>query len=152
MKLILGLLLLIISTFISYILSDKFKKRRVYYQNFRLFNSKLKNELVFTKKSIVELIDKKSCDDFMMNLNNYYQSGSEHSTFTFLKNDEIDFFYDYVKTIGNGDEVSQLEYVNAMDIEINKFLLEAEQNEKKYKTLYIKIGFLIGLILLIIIL
>ena len=153
MKLILGVLLLIISTFIGYIFSEKYKKRKNYYQNFRLFNSRLKNELIFTKKSILELIDLKEFDDFIINLNNYFNNVNiEELSLPYLNNEEINFFYDYAKRIGSGDKDSQLQYVNEIDVEISKRFIDAEEKEKKYKALYVKIGFLIGLILLIIVL
>ena len=151
MKFFLGIILLILSTFIGYIFSEKYVKRRIFYQNFHFFNTELQKEISFSKKSILELIDNKNDNDFMLAVFNYFNNNVSDFRLTYLKIEEIDFFKLYLNTIGGGDNTSQLQNLNVISLEIDKHLSEAENNEKKYKTLYVKIGFLIGLILLIII-
>lgn len=151
MKLFLGIIILILSTFIGYILSEKFSKRRVFYKNFRLFNTELEKEISFTKRTILELIEDKKDNDFNLIVFNYFNKNVLDFNLSYLKIEELDCFKIYLKTIGSSNDISQLQYLKTINIELDKRLLDAEANEKKYKTLYVKIGFLIGLILLIII-
>lgn len=149
--LFLGIILLILSTFVGYILSEKFSKRRAFYKNFRLFNTELEKEISFTKRTMLELIEGKKDNDFSLIVFNYFNNNVLDFNLSYLKVEELDFFKIYLKTIGSSNDISQLQYLTATNLEIDKRLSEAEANEKKYKTLYVKIGFLIGLILLIII-
>ncbi len=65
---------------------------------------------------------------------------------------EVHKVLEYFEKIGRFDKETQLEYLN----NVNKIIIEKQQasslDEKKYNALYIKLSFLIGLILLIIVL
>ena len=88
--------------------------------------------------------------DFNKFLCKYVRNREIVENINYLNSDEQGFFVNYITTIGNGDVVSQLNFVNSAKIEIEKNLNEAIENDKKYKILYLKIGFLIGLILLVV--
>ncbi len=151
MKLFIGFLLLIISTFLGYILSEKFNKRKIFYQRFQVFNNKLKNEIAFSKKTINELVLSLDLDnDFNKKLYAYIKENNTDEKINYIKNEEYEFFLNYLTSIGNGNVDSQLNFINNAEQEIKKYLSESIDNEKKYRILYIKIGFLIGLILLIV--
>lgn len=151
MNVFLGLMLLAISTFISYILSDKYRKRKDFYKKFTIFNEKLISELNFSKKTLIEMISNlEDNSDFNKFLCKYVRNREIVENINYLNSDEQGFFVNYITTIGNGDVVSQLNFVNSAKIEIEKNLNEAIENDKKYKILYLKIGFLIGLILLVV--
>jgi len=151
MNVFLGLMLLAISTFISYILSDKYRKRKDFYKKFTIFNEKLISELNFSKKTLIEMISNlEDNSDFNKFLCKYVKNREIVENINYLNSDEQGFFVNYITTIGNGDVVSQLNFVNSAKIEIEKNLNEAIENDKKYKILYLKIGFLIGLILLVV--
>ncbi len=151
MKIFFGFLLLVACVLISYILSDKYRKRKLFYLKFEFFNKKLMNELTFSKKSIIELIAELDCEnDFNNYLFNYVKNNITVGKINYISSDERDFFINYLDSIGTGDAKSQLNFLTNANIEIKKNLNESVENEKKYKTLYLKIGFLIGLILLIV--
>ena len=82
-----------------------------------------------------------------------YEFIKEHE-FTFNKNylnkEEIDFFKAYLTRLGSSDKFSQLSYLEEVGVQIDKRLSVATENEKKYKKLYLKLGFLLGLIAFII--
>lgn len=153
MGLILGGILLCFSTLIGYILSGKFTDKQSFYYNFITFNSKLKNELHFgqsTLISIIKDIDKDS--DFYKLFYRCVIENKDYYNINYLSKKENDYFKMYLQDVGKGDVKSQIEYLENINktitLEYDKIL---EQN-KKYKTLYIKMGFLIGLILLILVL
>lgn len=151
MNVFLGLMLLATSTFISYVLSDKYRKRKDFYKKFTIFNEKLISELNFSKKTLIEMISNlEDNSDFNKFLCKYVRNREIVENINYLNSDEQGFFVNYITTIGNGDVVSQLNFVNSAKIEIEKNLNEAIENDKKYKILYLKIGFLIGLILLVV--
>ena len=58
---------------------------------------------------------------------------------------------DYFQMLGKGDSSSQKTYFSAMKEEIQKRYNLAENEYKRYGDLYIKLGFLCGLFLLILI-
>ena len=71
---------------------------------------------------------------------------------TYLTVQEKNFVFEYFAKIGKLDKDTQLEYLKS----VSSIILEKQQysisDEKKYKALYVKLSFLIGLILLIVVL
>ena len=63
--------------------------------------------------------------------------------------EELDFFNDYCICVGKGDKESQIAYLNSVQNVINEKLALATEENNKYKTLYVKLGILIGLMLFI---
>ena len=154
MRLALGILVLILSTYIGYMMSKKYTVRKAYYNAFTEFNKKLKNEISFRQQSLLTLI------------RNF---GNENCFYTALKDvivekksfnlddkvfneDEQTFLSNYLAVIGKGDRLSQLKYVESVEVQIAECLKNANDDEKKYKVLFIKLGFLIGLMLLVVLL
>ena len=154
MRLVLGIIFLILSTFFGYKFSSKFSDRRVFYNDFYLFNKQLVNEVFFSQNSIVNLVDKKTDDGYfigqvkkiILEKNNKIQLSN-----TYTK-EENDFFNDYLSNIGNGDSLSQRKYLEGIDELLKEKRQITQDEEKKYKKLYVKLGFLFGLVLLIIVL
>ncbi|MBO5479998.1 MAG: hypothetical protein J6A63_02280, partial [Clostridia bacterium] len=69
--------------------------------------------------------------------------------FFFLKQDEQRSIEDYFRMLGKGDSASQKIYFGARKDELQKWQAEAVITCKKYADLYIKLGFLFGLFLFI---
>ncbi len=154
MRLVLGIVFLILSTFFGYKFSSKFSDRRVFYNDFYLFNKQLVNEVFFSQNSIVNLVDKKTDDGYF--IGQVKKIILEKNNKTQLSNiytkEENDFFNDYLSNIGNGDSVSQRKYLEGIDELLKEKRQMTHDEEKKYKKLYVKLGFLFGLVLLIIVL
>ena len=151
MRVILGIMLLLVCIFLGYILSQKFTKKRKFYSSFLVFNTNIKNEISFSQSTLIKIADKLDVkDDFNGCV---YEFIKEHE-FTFNKNylnkEEIDFFKAYLSRLGSSDKFSQLSYLEEVGVQIDKRLSVATENEKKYKKLYLKLGFLLGLIAFII--
>ena len=69
----------------------------------------------------------------------------------FLDDDEIELMRSYLENIGKTDPSSQLNYLSSSVEKIDQKLKNAEKNEKNYKSLYIKLGFLCGVVIFILI-
>ena len=68
---------------------------------------------------------------------------------SYINKDEIEYFYNYLKILGTGDKDSQIDFLDKIDINIIEKQKQSIIDENKYKQLYIKLGFLIGLIIFI---
>ena len=76
---------------------------------------------------------------------------NELTEFTFLKEEERRFTENYFLMLGRGDSVSQKGYFTSVKEQLCKLQVSAENSSKKYGDLYIKLGFLCGLLILILI-
>lgn len=153
MKLLIGVMLLVLSTLIGYKLSEKYVLRKKFYKDFLTFNQVLTREISFMQGTIVSLVKGIDFDgDFTDLLNNYINTGEFKFEKKYLSTEEIEYLKKYLKIIGSGDKNTQLEFLGSVNFELNNKCATVNEDEKKYKTLYIKLGFLIGLIAMIILL
>ncbi len=151
MNIILGILGLIISTYVGYIYSKKYIDRKKFYKDFFYFNKNLYNQVSFSQNSLIKVVKDKDDNSYFNTLlkeiiiNNIEEIKLSDN---FLKEDE-EFFMEYVSNLGKSDYTTQKKYLSEIDNIILKKLTEAEENENKYKKTYLKLGFTIGLIILI---
>ena len=75
----------------------------------------------------------------------------ENPDYDFLKKEEIALIGDYFSMLGKGDSISQKGYFSSVKEDLKILETEAVQTSKKYGDLYIKLGFLCGLFILILI-
>ena len=154
MKIFLGILVIIFSTFIGYVLSKKYTKLKNFYCNFDNFNKMLKTEIAFSQKTLKEIIDEKYSinNDFLNNFKLYLENKENFClNINYLSSDEKAFLLEYFENIGKTEKGSQLEFLKKAEERLSTFYKNAIELDKKYKTLYIKLGFLIGLIIFILI-
>ena len=153
MKTFIGIIIILLSTIIGYNLSLKFDKRKKYYQDFCAFNKKLQTEISFTKASVVRIIENidNKQGDFNLLINNLIFNMNYQINYNYLQKEEKEFILDYVKSITDVDEITLKKYVETAIQKLNEDYVKAVNDEKKYKSLYVKLGFLFGLIVFIII-
>lgn len=154
MKTFLGIILLIISVIIGYFLSKKYTERREFFFQLKGFNESVKKEVLFSKNTIIELVKKLTPSG---KFNNYIKAffakeSDLESYLDCLKLEERQYLSNYLSGLGNGDAEEQKKYIESSQADIDKMYTEAFEAEKKYRPLCIKLGFLFGLILLIIML
>ncbi len=152
MKIVLGIVLICLSTLLGYIMSGKFSLRKEFYNDFYNFNNKLKQEISFKQTTITNIIKNNDESDFYLVLNNYIKNNSFDFDKQYLSKDEIEYLHNYLKILGTGDKQSQLEFLGKANESIMEKQKESTENEKKYIVLYIKLGFLIGLVLFVLVL
>ena len=156
MKILCGIISIIICTFIGYRMSSKYSEKRKFYNSFSSFNKKLLYEVTFTKNSLVRILKNynEKNDDFICVLKNKYLLNAKQPAikYKYLADDENEFFMQYVESIGTGDSESQSVFLTGADKYLDNRLSSSTENEKKYKSLYIKLGFMTGLVVFIILL
>jgi stage III sporulation protein AB len=92
----------------------------------------------------------KNNSDFVVCLNEYLENKKFNFDKKYLSLEEKEFFRIYLSNIGIHDKATQMDYIAGIDGRIEEYYSNAKNDEKKYKTLYIKLGLLFGLMLFII--
>ena len=64
-----------------------------------------------------------------------------------ISGDEGQFLKDYVQNLGKTDALSQVDYLNERKLLLKKYKDESFADYKKYSSLYLKIFFLIGVMI-----
>ena len=150
MKILFGVIILALSTFVGYLFSDKYAKRKIFYNSFFDFNNKLKTEITFGQSSVLDIISKSKNDDvFYGYIKNYYNNSNVENKF--LSEEENSFVTNYLSGIGNSDKNTQLDFINKNEGYLTEKKDKSDTENKKYKSLFIKLGLLIGLIMFVII-
>lgn len=154
MNFALGVVALIVCVIVALVLSNKFVERKKFYGDFNTFNKRLTSEISYSQASILSLIDEYKDKNtlFFNNLRLYFENNDLKLTSKHIKKDEIDYFLIYLKTIGTSDKNTQLEFLNGVNSYLEKHVEESIADEKKYRALYVKLGFLFGIMALIILL
>lgn len=150
MNLFLGVLSLLSCTAIGYFLSVKFTDRKNFYYDFVSFNEKLINEVSFGQRTVLSLINEENTKKraFGIVLSDLIK-GKKKVEIKFLSDDEISFLSDYAAGLGKSDRKTQITFLSGYQNTLSEKKKRAETELGKYKDLYVKIGFLLGLIIFI---
>ena len=118
-----------------------------------LFNERLVNEVSYTKIPLPAFAEKyEFTGDFKKMLTDKKDDfQAEKYDFEYLTEDEKKFLCDYFRMVGGSDAASQKTYLSALRKEIEERRRTSEDIYKKYFALYLKLGFLAGLVLVILI-
>lgn len=155
-KFFIGVLALIISTLVGHNFSLKQKRQLEFYEEFKRFNSSLKRNIQFRKDNLINLLnyDCKN-DDFICTLK------SAKLIITGISKEEIclpeyitdkDFFNRFFCNIGYGNGINELNFLCEYEDELNEKLLKIKDNYSKLSSLYDKLGFSFGMVVMILIL
>ncbi len=149
MRIIFGLVLLALSVVASCLFSLKYRERFEFYTGFSEFNRLMKNAVSFSSESVGGVL-KNRMGIFYDCFNGYKAGAGENFQLPkFLTDEERSSFCNYVKEIGLTDKITQLDFIGEYENLLSVKLSSAEAEYKKYKPLFIKLGFLFGLILFI---
>ncbi len=153
MKIALGIIVVFICVFIGYQMSLKYVKRKAYYVAFENFNQDLIREMSFTMQTIEKVIDalRQKKDEFSKITVSFFDDNKKIES-KILREDEKEDLKAYLNSVGKSDAKSQLKLLEGYKIKICDNVKIATLEEKKYKSFYIKLGFLFGLIIFIILL
>lgn len=159
-RLILGVIIVVFCTVVGFLLAKKYRKRKQFFAQLYLFNERFLNELSYYRRPLAECIGQFAYKgEFALLLDLYFEcieSGSylldvkNNAEFSFLTEEEKNGVIDYFRMLGKGDSASQKTHFSAQQASLQKWRVDAENLAKKYEDLYVKLGFLIGLFLLII--
>ena len=145
----LGVAVTAFCTYVGYKYSLRYKKRRQFYADWYKFDINMKCELAFLQNGLKDITEKEN-GAFFDNLKAYIFNGKRNQI-AFLKKSEENFFYDFCNNLGKTDSKSQQEYILSVNEKIKSVLSESEKEEKTRSVLCIKLGFLTGLAVLILV-
>jgi stage III sporulation protein AB len=159
-KFLFGIALVAFGSFCGYFLAKKYRQRKSFFSQLRLFNERFINEVSYYRRPIREFANVYAFQgEFHSLLTDFLQNMGENGggwsiderEYAFLKKEERGAIHDYFLMIGRGDSASQKAYFSSVSSAISKWDSEASLAAKKYGDLYIKLGFLCGLFILILI-
>ncbi len=161
-KFMLGIAVVAFTSFCGRFLAKKYRQRKQFFRQLNEFNQRFLAEIAYYKRPIRQFIASYTYqgefNDLLQDvLNNLEESGGLQDVFyhkndyPFLKTDEKKGIEDYFSMLGKGDTDSQKGYFSTVKERLNTWDSEAEKQCKRYGDLYVKLGFLFGLLVLILI-
>lgn len=161
-KFFLGVLIVAFTSFCGHLLAKKYRKRMLFFQQFYTFNERFLSEIAYYRRPIKEFISLHSYEgEFGCFLSEIFTEKEENlpisgmfeksDEYTFLKEEDRKTISDYFSMLGKGDSASQKGYFSSIKERLLSLRKEAEADAKRYGDLYVKIGFLCGLLILILI-
>lgn len=162
-KFLLGVAIVAFTSFCGYLLAKKYRKRKLFLSQLKEFNERFLSEISYYKRPLAEFVARSAYKgEFHGFLQKFFQSRTETD---FSKLREIDFtdcefltpedkriIEDYFLMLGKGDSSSQKTYFSSAKEALGRQQSDADTAYKKYGDLYVKLGFLCGLLILILIL
>lgn len=159
-KIFLGVILIFFTTFCGYFLAKKYRKRKEFFRQLQELNERFLSELSYYKRPLKEFLSSYAQEgEFALLLEGFIGAleGEEREIVDdygveeveFLTTDERIFLRDYLSMLGRGDSVSQKSFFSSMQASVVSYKNKSEEESKRYGDLYIKLGFLFGLAVLI---
>lgn len=148
-KLFLCVALVALCSAFGWALTRKYKQRKDFFYALDLFNSRFIGEVSYTKMPISAFMEKYSfAGDFGKLLEERKNGGfvAEGCDIAYLTEDEKNFVRDYFLMVGRSDSASQKEYLSAARTETERLRDESGAEYKRRFNLYVRLGFLFGLI------
>jgi stage III sporulation protein AB len=160
LKYVFGIGIVAFSSFCGYFLAKKYRKRKQFLQQFKEFNERFLSEVTYFRRPIKAFVAsyayKGEFDRFLRTFFEQLDKGQAQacsfdfkSEYSFLKEEERQTVADYFLMLGRGDSHSQKGYFASVKERLIAQYSAAENDCKKYVDLYIKLGFLCGLLILI---
>ena len=155
-KLIVGIAIVIFTTFCGYLLSRKYRKRKLFFTEWDEFNERFLTELTYYRRPIIEWLGelplRAEFGEIVEEFGKTTVSQGRETPFMwdgvdcyFLSAEEKRRITQYFSALGKGDSISQKNQFSAMKETLQSSRKKAEEEEKKYGDLYVKVGFLFGL-------
>lgn len=161
-KFFVGMAIVAFSSFCGYALAGKYRRKKMFFAQFASFNERFLAELAYYRRPIKNFISEYAYQgEFCVLLEDYVATLNPESDtdvfllgedFTFLNKDERRITQEYFLTLGRGDSASQKGYFSSMKPRLDVLREESANECKRYADLYVKLGFLCGLFILILIL
>ncbi|MBR5439660.1 MAG: hypothetical protein IKV61_05560 [Clostridia bacterium] len=152
LRLIIGVLAIIIFTKIGVNRSKIHEQIYIYYSDLCIFCNYYISELKFSKQQLKTLLNKEyASSEFLLTLNSFFSKKNNEIQYfpLFLSEIELNKLNSFFNIIGKGDSESQKGLISSF-LEDFTNLKNLKYNElTKYKSFYKKLGFYVGLIMLI---
>ena len=141
MKLILGILVVVIGVISGNLLGEKFTTKKLFYKDHLDFIQTMIRDVAFTQSTIKTILHKYTNGLFGQIAYEYIVNKNHIPKIKFLSDEELTNFIDFLDKVGKSDVKTQLDFLNSNKILVEKYYESAEKDEKRYKKLYIKLGF-----------
>ena len=142
----------VITAVIGYLFSLKYNEAENFWNKFLYWHKKIKTEISFSQNSLPEILRSDAENDKFLNAALDFINKKENvPKFKFLSNEENDFLNKYLQDLGTTDKNSQIDFLNSMEQDLIRYAKDSENKSKKYRPLFIKLGFLFGLIIFILV-
>ncbi len=162
-KFIVGIAIVAFTSFCGHFLARKYRQRKLFFKQMQEFNERFLSEISYYRRPIKEFVGKyvykgefdELLQDFftLIQRRERVETGLlDSSKYAFLKAEEKRVVEDYFLMLGKGDSISQKGYFSSVKETLSQLQSEAEKASKRYGDLYIKLGFLFGLLILILML
>nr|MBO4517768.1 hypothetical protein [Clostridia bacterium] len=146
----------LICAILGWLVSIKFAESQAFWEKFAYKHEKIKSDIAFLQNPLSEILEtgfetdgKK--DYFSILANDYFKNGKTTQKLKFLSAEETAFIEKYLQNLGTTDKDSQINLLKSMETEIKKYSETSYDKCKKYRPLYIKLGFLAGLVIFILV-
>lgn len=143
-----------LGTFVGYKLSSKYKKRYLLYKECQEFFHFYKLQIGFSREKIKDIVNKfiSSKDRVIFPYEQYVlflNNTSAYASYSldgldFLKKDEIDFLKAQYLSIGKYSVSEEMQNIDKILNEINVLTTQTNEQFKKYSSLYLKLGLIVG--------
>lgn len=161
-KFFLGICIIAFTSYCGRLLSKKYRQRQQFFKQFKEFNERFLSEIAYYRRPLKQFIAAYSYQgEFEELLRDFCKLLAvnpstpcfltEDEKYHFLKREEKQMVEDYFFMLGKGDSASQKGYFSSVKEGLVKLQVSTEGEAKRYGDLYVKIGFLCGLLILILI-
>lgn len=158
LRFIVGIAVVMFLTFCGKLLARKYRERKYFFTEMFAFNVRFLEEVGYTKRPLEEFaLPYKGQGPFSELLQRIVSARKVHRTtelnlseYSFLSADEKRFVLEYFSAVGRGDAASQKSCFSQYGNTLLSLKSKGEEDCKKYEDLYTKLGFLLGLAVLII--
>ncbi len=162
MKFLVGVAIVAFTAFCGYFFAKKYRQRKLFFRQFKEFNERFLSEISYYRRPLKEFISayryrgefNELLTDYLSVIKNretFAEVLTDDGKYSFLKEEERRTLEDYFLMLGKGDSLSQKGYFSSVRELLTGLQAEAESAAKKYGDLYVKLGFLLGLLILILI-
>ena len=140
-----------------------YKKRESLFVEIGIFCNKLKNDINFSHKTVLEILKETipTLKSPLQEILSQYKEIIEKGEFTsfsnlktiksaYLKQNEIDIIVQFLSQLGKSDAFNQSAVISSFENNFKIFKDDCNLEKKKYASLYIKLSLLIGLFICII--
>lgn len=164
MKIFIIVLIMILSILVGFIFSKKYSNRNKFFQSLVSLCQKFDVEINYSRervKNILENLDEKhkiNLSGLDKNYISFIEKKNQLNKETlfrnipFLKENEEDMIFMFFKSLGRSDVDSQSKEIKNFQKKFEDKLKETQTENKKYGTLSIKLGVIVGLFVVVLLL
>ena len=152
-KIFLGIVLIATTSYIGYRFADKYKYRLFVFETLYKFNLTTVSQIGVTNVSVADGVDllKKNIPDVMKNSDKFLNGEVFSCEDKRLTIEQKTLVSDYINVLGTSDVFNQKQILNSFGERLNNELLSSKTKCSNFSKLSVRLGFSIGLMIVVII-